>query len=93
MSYLERSACVITDSGGIQEETTYLNVPCFTLRKNSERPVTMNQGSNRLIEPESLAQVIQDCLTQAPSTSVIPHLWDGKTAPRIVELLKKQDLG
>ena len=89
MSYLERSLCVITDSGGIQEETTYLNVPCFTLRKNSERPVTMNQGSNRLIEPEKLVEVVTNWLGPIVTKVEAPLFWDGNTASRIVNVLKK----
>jgi UDP-N-acetylglucosamine 2-epimerase (non-hydrolysing) len=88
MSYLEKSFCAITDSGGIQEETTYLNIPCLTLRKNTERPITMSQGANRLIEPETLVEELQRCLHHPVVKSEPPELWDGHTAGRIRVILK-----
>jgi UDP-N-acetylglucosamine 2-epimerase (non-hydrolysing) len=89
MSLLEQSLCVVTDSGGIQEETTYLNVPCFTVRKNSERPITLTHGSNQLVEPESLPELLKSCLSQKKTLSLPPELWDGLTAHRVVEVIKQ----
>ncbi len=88
MSFLEQSCCVVTDSGGIQEESTYLNILCFTLRKNSERPITLSHGSNQLIEPEDLTKVLQDSLKRSRPKIDSPELWDGKTASRIITELK-----
>jgi UDP-N-acetylglucosamine 2-epimerase (non-hydrolysing) len=91
---VDQAAMVLTDSGGIQEETTYLGVPCLTYRNNTERPVTVTLGTNKLIgsDPERLLQAALEILDggnlfasrQAP---VRPPLWDGKTAPRIVQIL------
>jgi UDP-N-acetylglucosamine 2-epimerase (non-hydrolysing) len=77
---------VLTDSGGIQEETTYLGVSCLTARPNTERPVTITHGTNRLVESEcrSLVTAIRDALSSAHSDKLKPPLWDGKAAERIV---------
>lgn len=77
---------VVTDSGGLQEETTFLGTPCLTLRPNTERPITITQGTNRLITEESLLEAMK---TQVNEESQIfppssPPLWDGRTAKRIV---------
>ena len=81
------AAAVLTDSGGIQEETTYLGVPCFTLRDNTERPVTVNEGTNTLLglDPARIAEIpglITDTREAAPQP---PPLWDGRAAERIAE--------
>ena len=78
---------VITDSGGLQEETTYFRVPCLTLRPNTERPVTITAGSNRLSSPQRLWHDIQQVLTQNGPVGRVPPLWDGRTANRIVEAI------
>jgi UDP-N-acetylglucosamine 2-epimerase (non-hydrolysing) len=87
------AAFVLTDSGGIQEETTYLKIPCFTLRPNTERPATITVGSNRLVDLDRDAdrQMILDCANgkQCPSGG-IPELWDGDAGKRIVDLLLKE---
>jgi UDP-N-acetylglucosamine 2-epimerase (non-hydrolysing) len=95
MSLVGGSAGVLTDSGGIQEETTYLGLPCFTLRPNTERPVTLveNGGTNVVLgaEPERIAEV-PALLEQTGSEPSVPPLWDGKAAERIVDVLARYPL-
>ena len=80
---------VITDSGGIQEETTYLNVPCVTLRENTERPVTVDIGSNYLIgtDPNKILNTVNLILSGKGKTASTPDLWDGHAGERIIESL------
>lgn len=84
------AAGVVTDSGGVQEETTALGVPCFTLRDNTERPVTITHGTNVLLglEPERLLDVIEHLGTSVPS-SVRPPLWDGRAGQRAAEAIER----
>lgn len=89
MSLVRGAHFVITDSGGVQEETTYLDIPCLTLRDNTERPITLSQGSNRLVKPEQLADAISDALSDRWHRGTRPALWDGRTAGRVVESLKQ----
>jgi UDP-N-acetylglucosamine 2-epimerase (non-hydrolysing) len=89
MSLVTGASAVITDSGGIQEETTYLGIPCLTLRENTERPVTISEGSNRLTTPHALLLDLETALT-APRAVRCPALWDGQTAPRCVEDLRRR---
>ncbi|MGB9664229.1 MAG: non-hydrolyzing UDP-N-acetylglucosamine 2-epimerase [Ignavibacteria bacterium] len=90
---VKNSLIVLTDSGGIQEETTYLKIPCLTLRKNTERPITAEIGTNKLIGTEynRIAEECFNTINNPPKNSQIPPLWDGKAAERItskiVELL------
>jgi UDP-N-acetylglucosamine 2-epimerase (non-hydrolysing) len=81
------SAAVLTDSGGIQEETTYLGVPCFTLRDNTERPVTVNEGTNVLLglDPARIAEIPGLIEANPGHDRQPPPLWDGKAAQRIAE--------
>lgn len=84
-----RAVVVITDSGGIQEETTYLGVPCLTVRENTERPITVELGTNILVgrEPDRLRQEVDRILQgQAKCGAVVP-LWDGRAAERIAEVI------
>jgi UDP-N-acetylglucosamine 2-epimerase (non-hydrolysing) len=88
----KRSQFVLTDSGGIQEETTYLNVPCLTLRPNTERPVTIIEGTNELVTIDQLEEKADLILTGSWKQGKIPELWDGKTAERIVNILRELEL-
>lgn len=76
---------VVTDSGGIQEETTYLGIPCITLRENTERPVTITQGTNRLCRFDSADAAIEEALTADMKRQLTPDLWDGHTAQRVAD--------
>ena len=84
---------VLTDSGGLQEETTYLRVPCLTLRPNTDRPVTITIGSNRLTKPAKLPQDISEVLARNGPIGQIPPLWDGKAADRVVQALEAASTG
>jgi UDP-N-acetylglucosamine 2-epimerase (non-hydrolysing) len=89
LSLMADAAGVLTDSGGIQEETTYLGVPCFTLRDNTERPVTVRAGTNTLLglDPAAIAR-IPDLIAAAPSARPEPPpMWDGHAAERIAEVV------
>jgi UDP-N-acetylglucosamine 2-epimerase (non-hydrolysing) len=84
----QAAALVLTDSGGLQEESTYFLTPCLTLRPNTERPVTITVGSNRLTNFERLAVDVEDALgTSAVSRGQIPPLWDGHCAERILDCI------
>ncbi len=90
---VKNSLMVLTDSGGIQEETTYLKIPCITLRQNTERPITAELGTNKLIGTEyyKIAEECLNIINNPPRNSQIPPLWDGKASERItakiIELL------
>ena len=89
MSAVVSARFVLTDSGGIQEETTYLGIPCLTLRDNTERPITVSEGSNRLVKLETLDTEVDDVLAGPRRIGRCPNLWDGKTADRIVQSLRR----
>ncbi|MBV8496476.1 MAG: UDP-N-acetylglucosamine 2-epimerase (non-hydrolyzing) [Gammaproteobacteria bacterium] len=90
MNLVTRCAIAITDSGGVQEETTYLGIPCATLRENTERPITVTEGTNRLVEPQRLAAAVSEALEgKWPGGRRIP-LWDGHTADRAAASLRKR---
>jgi UDP-N-acetylglucosamine 2-epimerase (non-hydrolysing) len=84
-----RAAVVITDSGGIQEETTYLGVPCLTVRENTERPITVSMGTNVLVgrDPEKLRSELSRVLAGKAKKGAVPPLWDGHTGERIADIL------
>jgi UDP-N-acetylglucosamine 2-epimerase (non-hydrolysing) len=86
------AAVVLTDSGGLQEETTALGVPCVTIRENTERPVTVDEGSNVLAgtDPAAIMLEARKILRGEGKQGRRPHLWDGKAAERIVEILNKE---
>jgi UDP-N-acetylglucosamine 2-epimerase (non-hydrolysing) len=81
------ASAVVTDSGGVQEETTLLRVPCLTLRANTERPITISSGSNRLVTPEDLAAAVLKACADGPYLGELPPLWDGQSGPRIARVI------
>jgi UDP-N-acetylglucosamine 2-epimerase (non-hydrolysing) len=85
------AGAVLTDSGGIQEETTYLGIPCFTLRDNTERPVTVRAGTNTLLglDPERIAEIPDLIASQKEQPTDPPPMWDGKAAERVADVVEK----
>jgi len=81
---------VLTDSGGLQEETTILGIPCLTIRENTERPVTISEGTNTLVgsDPQRIVAETRRILTGKAKTGRIPELWDGRAAQRIVNVIR-----
>ena len=86
---MKRAYLVLTDSGGIQEETTVLNVPCLTLREHTERPITCEQGTNTLVgsEPERFFAAFDKITGGTYRRATVPPLWDGKAADRIAYVI------
>ncbi|AVZ79811.1 UDP-N-acetylglucosamine 2-epimerase (non-hydrolyzing) [Zoogloeaceae bacteirum Par-f-2] len=91
LGLMSRAVMVLTDSGGIQEETTALGVPCLTLRENTERPITVEQGTNTLvgIDPQVLLAGVDDILRHGGKRGRVPELWDGRAAQRIAAHLAR----
>jgi UDP-N-acetylglucosamine 2-epimerase (non-hydrolysing) len=87
MSLVRSASAAITDSAGVQEETTFLRVPCLTLRPVTERPVTVTSGSNRLVTPAELSEAALEALAQGPYTGELPPLWDGVSGSRIARII------
>ena len=100
MGYLDflalqmHAALLLTDSGGIQEETTYLGIPCLTARPNTERPVTVTHGTNRLVtsQRDELINAVRTALQTLGVKKTAPELWDGMTADRIVHLFRNDSI-
>lgn len=90
MNVVTGATLVITDSGGLQEETTYLDIPCLTMRENTERPITISMGTNRLVDAASLKSGIDTVLMGKWPSGRCPPLWDGRTANRAVECLQRR---
>ncbi len=97
LALLDRASAVLTDSGGVQEETTVLGVPCVTLREQTERPITISEGTNRLAPwPLTSAGIVAawrdaDAQGRAPAGHHAPAGWDGHAAERIVRRLEEAD--
>jgi UDP-N-acetylglucosamine 2-epimerase (non-hydrolysing) len=90
MGLVREARLAITDSGGIQEETTYLDIPCLTLRENTERPVTVTCGTNRLLDAARLEAAVAEVLDGKWPHGRRPELWDGRTAARVVADMKER---
>lgn len=91
LALLDHARLVLTDSGGIQEETTVLGVPCLTFRENTERPITVTHGTNRVIglDPRRVGEAVDEILADRGSPKRIPELWDGHSAERIIATLRQ----
>jgi UDP-N-acetylglucosamine 2-epimerase (non-hydrolysing) len=92
MSLVSNAAAAITDSGGIQEETTYLGIPCLTLRDNTERPITISEGTNELVTAETLFAALDAALARPKSQRPRPEFWDGASAARCVADLRARSI-
>jgi UDP-N-acetylglucosamine 2-epimerase (non-hydrolysing) len=87
IALIRGASAVITDSGGVQEETTLLRVPCLTLRPNTERPITVTSGSNRLVTREELASAVLKACGDGAYAGELPPLWDGQAGPRFARII------
>ena len=89
LALMKYSKVVLTDSGGLQEETTALGIPCITLRENTERPITVEEGTNTIVgnKPENIVKEWKNISINGGKSGRIPELWDGKTAERICDIL------
>ena len=87
---MSNATIVLTDSGGIQEETTILGIPCLTIRNNTERPITVNEGTNILVgnNPDKIINIALNVLKSGRPRKKVPKYWDGKAAERIIKILK-----
>ena len=92
LNLMSNSTITLTDSGGIQEETTILGIPCLTLRKNTERPITIKEGTNRLVgnNPDKIKEGVFNLLDNYNPQKIKPRLWDGKAASRISNIIYKR---
>ncbi|MBT6645635.1 MAG: UDP-N-acetylglucosamine 2-epimerase (non-hydrolyzing), partial [Euryarchaeota archaeon] len=89
VALMASSKIVLTDSGGLQEETTALGIPCITLRENTERPITVIEGTNIIVgnDKDAIISTAMDILDNGGKSGSIPQLWDGNTASRISDVL------
>jgi UDP-N-acetylglucosamine 2-epimerase (non-hydrolysing) len=89
LALMNSAAAVLTDSGGVQEETTFLGVPCLTVRTTTERPITLSEGTNRLVapDPQSMIKAFQSAIKTPTSARKVPEYWDGHAARRIVQVM------
>ncbi len=87
LGLMQSAQLVLTDSGGLQEETTALGVPCVTLRENTERPITVTEGTNTIVgsDPEKIMACVDDIMVTGGKTGRVPEYWDGRAAVRIVD--------
>ena len=95
LSLVSDAAAVLTDSGGVQEETTFLGIPCFTLRANTERPITCSLGTNTVLglAPERIEE-LPDLIAQHEGRErAVPPFWDGRAAERVIDVLASTPLG
>ena len=93
LQLMDNARLIVTDSGGIQEETTYLQVPCLTFRDTTERPITVELGTNILmadLDPDTVMEEVDNILEGRAKTGVVPPLWDGKAAERIRDILLRE---
>ena len=92
LNLMAHAKIVLTDSGGIQEETTVLNIPCITLRDTTERPITLSEGTNVLVkdDPERIVEEVEKILAGKGRKGTCPKIWDGHTAERIVKILAEK---
>ena len=92
LGMMANARLVLTDSGGIQEETTALGVPCLTLRENTERPITIHQGTNRLVgsDPAMIEQSVNEVMAGNWPVGKRPAFWDGRAAERIVAIIEER---
>ncbi len=90
---MSNARLAITDSGGIQKETTYLDMPCLTVRDTTERPITVTQGTNRLVAPGEISAAVGRVLAGDWPSGTRPDLWDGKTAERVARSLRNHLTG
>jgi UDP-N-acetylglucosamine 2-epimerase (non-hydrolysing) len=90
LGLMKDARMVLTDSGGIQEETTALGVPCITLRNNTERPITVDEGTNTIVgqDPDRMLAVAEDIMRTGGKRGRVPEFWDGVAATRIAQTIR-----